>query len=263
MSCAAFIENPDVIEAVKQAIETFWHDGLVIAGDPAKQITAHWDTASHARILILDLSYAKDPVAFITSVSAKIPHDQIVIYTGTQNDIALFRKITENPLADYLITPITGQDVLNVAAQLSDRKMQLDREGVKKYTGKTIAFVGSHGGVGTSTLAAAVAWSLAEELKKKVLLLDLDMNLGIHSFLFDVRPRFGLQNAMDAPSRIDQGLVDDLCIKKTANLHLICSEANLSSFTLLKEDGLISLLGATEKNYDYIIYDMPRSLVGL
>jgi pilus assembly protein CpaE len=261
MSCLAFIENPDIIAAVNQAIDTFWNDGHLITGDPVKQMASHWDAASQARILIVDLSYTPDPVAFITSVSTKIRYDQIVIYTGTQNDIPLFRKITETPLADYLITPITGQDILNAAAQLSDRKMDLEREARKTYRGKTIAFVGSHGGVGTSMLSAAFAWSLAEELKKKVLLLDLDMNLGIHSFLFDVKPRFGLQNAMDAPSRMDQGLVEDLCIKKTAHLNLICSEANLSSFTLLKEDGLISLLNAVEKHYDYIVYDMPRSLV--
>jgi pilus assembly protein CpaE len=85
--------------------------------------------------------------------------------------------------------------------------------------------------------------------------------LGIQSFLFDVKPRFGLQDAMNAPSRIDQSFVEDLCIKKTEHLHLICSEPSLNSFSLLKEEGLIRLLEAVEKNYDYIIYDMPRSLV--
>ena len=197
----------------------------------------------------------------MASINTKIRYDQIVIYIGTQNDIPLFRKITENPLADYLITPITGQDILNAAAHLSDRKMDLNQKQSKDYRGKIMGFVGSHGGVGTSSLAAAFAWSLAEELKKKVLLIDMDMNLGIQSFLFDVKPRFGLQDAMNAPSRIDQGFVDDLCIKKTPHFHLICSEASLTSFALLKEDGLIRLLEVVEKNYDYIIYDMPRSLV--
>jgi pilus assembly protein CpaE len=210
---------------------------------------------------LIDLSYVADPVTFVTSINSKVRYDQIVIYIGTQNDIPLFRKITENPLADYLITPITGQDILNAAGNLSDRKMDLNQRQGKNYRGKIMGFVGSHGGVGTSSLAAAFAWSLAEELKKKVLLIDMDMNLGVQSFLFDVKPRFGLQDAMDAPSRIDQSFVEDLCIKKTAHFHLICSEASLTSFSLLKEEGLIRLLEAVQKNYDYIIYDMPRSLV--
>ena len=261
MSCLAFIQNPEVIPAVNEAISTFWNNGQLITGDPVKQMATQWGATSQTRVLLVDLSYVSDPVAFVTSINTKVRYDQIVIYIGTQNDIPLFRKITENPLADYLITPITGKDILNAAAHLSDRKMDLDQKQGKDFRGKIIGFVGSHGGVGTSSLAAAFAWSLAEELKKKVLLIDMDMNLGIQSFLFDVKPRFGLQDAMNAPSRIDQGFVEDLCIKKTANLHLICSEASLTSFALLREEGLIRLLEAVEKNYDYIIYDMPRSLV--
>jgi pilus assembly protein CpaE len=261
MSCLAFIQNPDIVPAVNEAISTFWNDGQLITGDPVKQIASQWGAVSQTRILLVDLSYVPDPVAFVTSINTKVRYDQIVIYIGTQNDIPLFRKITENPLADYLITPITGKDILNAAAHLSDRKMDLNQRQGKEYRGKIMGFVGSHGGVGTSSLAAAFAWSLAEELKKKVLLIDMDMNLGVQSFLFDVKPRFGLQDAMNAPSRIDQSFVDDLCIKKTSHLHLICSEASLMSFALLKEEGLIRLLEAVEKNYDYIIYDMPRSLV--
>ncbi len=261
MTCLAFIQNPEVIPAVNTAISTFWNDGQLVPGDPVKQMGSQWGAVSQARILLVDLSYVADPVIFVNSINTKLRYDQIIIYIGTQNDIPLFRKITENPLADYLVTPITGQDILDAAAQLSERKMDLDQKQKKTYRGKVMGFVGSHGGVGTSTLAAAFAWSLAEELKKKVLLIDMDMNLGIQSFLFDVKPRFGLQDIMDSPSRIEAGFIDDLCIKKTANLHLICSEPSLTSFALLKEDGLIRLLEFLEKNYDYIIYDMPRSLV--
>jgi pilus assembly protein CpaE len=261
MTCLAFIQNPELTPAINEAIVNFWNDGQLVTGDPVKQIAQNWGAASQARVLLIDLSYVVDPVTFVTSINSKVRYDQIVIYIGTQNDIPLFRKITENPLADYLITPITGQDILNAAGNLSDRKMDLNQRQGKHYRGKIMGFVGSHGGVGTSSLAAAFAWSLAEELKKKVLLIDMDMNLGVQSFLFDVKPRFGLQDAMDAPSRIDQSFVEDLCIKKTAHFHLICSEASLTSFSLLKEEGLIRLLEAVQKNYDYIIYDMPRSLV--
>ncbi len=261
MTCLAFIQNPDIAPAVNAAIATFWNDGQLVMGDPVKQMAGQWGVVSQARILLVDLSYVHDPVAFVASIHTKVHYNQIIIYIGTQNDIPLFRKITENPLSDYLIAPITGQDILNAAAHLSDRKMDLDQKQKKNYRGKIMGFVGSHGGVGTSSVAAAVAWSLAEELHKKVLLIDMDMNLGIQAFLFDVKPRFGLQDVMDAPSRIDAGFVEDLCIKKTPHLHLICSEASLSSFSLLKEEGLIRLLEIVEKNYDYIIYDMPRSLV--
>ena len=261
MSCVAFIQNPEISATVKKVIDTFWHDGQLMIGDPIEQIAQNPNALSSANILLIDLSYLKESVQFVSIVNDKLRYGQIVIYLGTQNDISLFRKITENQLADYLIAPITSNDIINTAARLSDRKMDLEREDKKNYGGKTIAFVGSHGGVGTSTLVASFAWSLAEELHKKVLLIDLDMNLGIHSFLFDVKPRFGLQSAMDSPSRIDQGLIDDLCVKKTQHLHLICNEASMSSYSMLREDGLIALLNIISKQYDYIIYDMPRSLV--
>ena len=80
MTCLAFIQNPDIAPAVNAAIATFWNDGQLVMGDPVKQMAGQWGVVSQARILLVDLSYVPDPVAFVGSINTKVRYDQIIIY---------------------------------------------------------------------------------------------------------------------------------------------------------------------------------------
>ena len=58
--------------------------------------------------------------------------------------------------------------------------------------GQVIAFIGSRGGVGTTTAAVSFAWLLAEEHKESTALVDLDLHFGTVALKLDTDPGNGL-----------------------------------------------------------------------
>jgi pilus assembly protein CpaE len=86
--------------------------------------------------------------------------DTKVIIIGATNDITLYRELIRRGVSEYLVPPMTP---LNLIKTISD--LFLDPEA--PFVGKSLAFIGAKGGVGSSTVAHNVSWQLTEALRQK------------------------------------------------------------------------------------------------
>jgi pilus assembly protein CpaE len=94
-----------------------------------------------------------------------------VIVIGGVNDVALYRELVRRGISDYLIAPV---QVLDIVRSVSGLFCAPDAKSV----GRTIAVVGAKGGVGASTIAHNIAWSIARDLGLKSVVTDLDLSFG-------------------------------------------------------------------------------------
>ena len=77
-----------------------------------------------------------------------------VIVVGTINDVTLYRELTRRGVSDYLIAPVGTLDIVRSVCGLFSAPEA-------KPVGRIIAVVGAKGGVGASTVAHNIAWSIA------------------------------------------------------------------------------------------------------
>ena len=87
------------------------------------------------------------------------------IVIGPDNDVNLYRKLIDMGVSDYLVRPLETEQIAEIVA-----KTLIEKLGVSGS--RLIAFIGSKGGVGTSTLAQVAAWCTAENLDQKTLFMD-------------------------------------------------------------------------------------------
>ena len=87
------------------------------------------------------------------------------IIVGPVNDVYLYRELIQMGISDYLVKPIMPDVLKEVVA-----KALISQLGVSDS--RLIAFTGSKGGVGTSSIAAISALILSEKLGNKTVLLD-------------------------------------------------------------------------------------------
>src|SRR6202012_5264573 len=83
--------------------------------------------------------------------------------------------------------------------------------------GQVIAFLGSRGGVGTTTAAVSCAWVFAEDRKERCALVDLDLHYGTVALKLDSDPGNGLCEALEQPSRADSLFIESAVIKVRQN----------------------------------------------
>ncbi len=123
---------------------------------------------------------------------------------------------------------------------------------------------GLAGGAGASTFAVNLAWELANVEKKdnpKVCLVDLDFQFGSASTYLDLDRR---ENVYEMLSDIET--MDDDAFKATVQqfndcLDVLTAPNDMLPLDLLGPEEIEKLVRTAQRNYDYVVIDMPSTLV--
>lgn len=129
-----------------------------------------------------------------------------------------------------------------------------------------ITFANHKGGVGKTTTVANIGYALADEWKKKILLVDMDpqANLTTHFGYYD-RPEASVYEVLRSSATLQQAVLN-----LTPNLHLVPStldltnvEAELQGVTgreFILREAIDAMLQNSKERYDAILIDTPPSL---
>ena len=143
-----------------------------------------------------------------------------VVVLGKLNDIVLYRQLMARGVSEYLVAPFGVVDFIQAISQL------FSVPGAKPL-GRVIAVVGAKGGVGASTVAHNLAWSLASVTEMATIIADLDLAFGTAGLDYNQDPPQGVAEAVFAPDRVDAVLVERLLSKCGEKLSLLAAPATL------------------------------------
>ena len=156
--------------------------------------------------------------------------------------------------SDYLVKPVSRE-----ALAIGSRKARSSTGGGPGGgLGQVVAFIGSRGGVGTTTTAVACAWMLAEKHKESTVLLDLDLHFGTVALNLDTDPGSGLCEALEQPSRIDALFVDRATIKVSDTLRILAAEAAVAETLMIDAGAIDVLLYELRRKFAWVVIDLPR-----
>jgi pilus assembly protein CpaE len=141
-----------------------------------------------------------------------------VLVVGRVNDVELYRELMRRGVSEYLVAPLNPLHLIEV---ISGLYLSPDAAPI----GRVVSFVGARGGAGSSTLSHNVGWCIAERMKINTTIVDLDMPFGTMGLDFNEEPSQGVADALSAPERLDDVLLDRLLIKATEHLSLLASPA--------------------------------------
>ncbi|MBO9474393.1 AAA family ATPase [Shimia sp. R10_1] len=160
----------------------------------------------------------------------------------------------------------TAIEKLRAVSQLSEAKQtphvtlsanQESREGV------LIAVHGLAGGTGATTLATNLGWELAsiKNNAPSVCLIDLDLQFGTMSTYLDLpRPDSVFELITDTES-MDSDSFGQALQTYEDTLHVLTAPADIIPLDLVGPADIERVLEMARKHYDYVIVDMPSTLV--
>ena len=220
-------------------------------GGAAAAVEAYRSAPTPNVILIETQGARTKPLEYLDQLAEVCDEGTRVIVIGHVNDVGLYRQFIQRGVSDYLIAPV---DPLDLIASISDL---FSAPGVKPV-GRTVAVCGVRGGVGASTIAHNLAWTIARSQKLQTVIADLDIAFGTASLNFNQDPPQGIAEAVFAPERLDSALVERLLSKCSEHLSLLSVPATLDRTIDLSEpafDGLIEHLRAA---VPCIVLDVPH-----
>src|SRR5229473_2497229 len=206
------------------------------------------------RVLILDLSESASPIAELSAARSVGGSDLKLLALGTVNDVGLFRDLLAAGASDYFVKPLSREAL----ALGLEKHASSAGGGPGSGLGQIIAFVGSRGGVGTTTTAVACAWLLSDKNKENTALVDLDLHFGTVALNLDADPGTGLSEALEQPSRIDALFVDRAMVKASDTLRILASEAAVGETLMIDAGAIDVLLYELRRKFTWIVIDLPR-----
>ena len=177
--------------------------------------------------------------------------DTKVIIVGASNDIGLYRELMKRGVSEYLVPPMTPMHVIRTISELF-----LDPE--QPFAGKTIAFIGAKGGVGSSTVAHNCAWAMTEGLQSDAVLVDLDLSFGTAGLDFNQDPAQTLGDALAEPDRLDDALLDRLLVRCTDRLSLFSAPATLDKEWDFNPQAYEMVLEKVRRQAPFVALDLPH-----
>jgi pilus assembly protein CpaE len=208
------------------------------------------------RLLIVDIHDVEDPTTRIQELANVCDPGTGVIVVGETNDIRLYRGLKAAGVVEYYFKPL----VRSLVALTCHRILIGNTEQTISQTGKLIFVMSIRGGAGGTMITALIAWYLAEIQKRRVGLIDLDLQYGDSALQLDVAPSHALKQAMDHPERVDELFLERGVIRVGNRLGLMASLEPLDDIVAPDEGAVLSLLEHMLDHYRYVFVDIPATL---
>jgi pilus assembly protein CpaE len=206
-------------------------------------------------IVVIDLSASEDPIADLTRLSEVCDEGTRVLVLGNLNDVNLYRSLMAVGVEDYLVKPLT-QEALTAALTRASKGPQTDGSGSK--IGRVISVIGARGGVGATSVAVNTAWIIANEQRRRVALVDLDLFFGTCGLALDLDLGRGFREALENPSRIDGLFIERAMMRQGDNLYILSSEEALDYVIKFDPTAVELLIDHLRRDFEYVVVDLPR-----
>ncbi|MEN8236911.1 MAG: hypothetical protein ABFQ95_05150 [Pseudomonadota bacterium] len=249
-------ESKNIIQSIalqRLGLETEAH-----LGDSGQAID-HLKSNRTPKIILVDISGVALPASEMQKLAEVCEPGVEVIAIGDRNEVGIFRSLMELGVGDYIAKPLNAELLVkSIERLLEDESTQVKTTHGFAHLGKGVTFIGARGGVGTSTILANCAATMATKHSKRVSIVDFDRQLGVQSRLFDLKPSSGLRELFESPDRLDPVFIDRSMTKYNDHLYILSTEEGLNENYTSSSKVNVSLLKILKNQFHYSFLDLPR-----
>lgn len=213
-------------------------------------------------IIIMTLGAGDNDVLSLTErITLNRPRSQVILL-AEYLDVELMQNAMEAGARNVIQFPDSSKEfagyIKKVHQQETARRESLSGTQNLSWLSQVITIFGAKGGLGKTTLATNLAVKLAEK-RKKVALIDLDLQFGdVHIFL-DIEPTDTISELVQEYTAPNIDLVRSYMAVHCSGVHVLCAPKSPEYAELISPEKVKSILSLLRTYYDYVIIDTPPS----
>ncbi len=202
------------------------------------------------QVLIVDLDDDVEQAIHVIENIGRHEAAMTVMAASSRNDSALMRRSMQAGARDFLVEPFLPETVGEAFARTCSRGT-----GQKKALGKALVFVPSKGGVGVTTIALNFALALTKESGARVVVVDMDFQLGEIAPGLGMTTTFSVVDALASAARLDREFLATLLIRHDSGLAVLGSPESYDFFHLADDKSVRKLMRILREEFDYVVVD--------
>ena len=201
-------------------------------------------------VVIVDLDTdVEQAVGVIESICRTNAAITVMAYSSV-NDATLMRRSMQAGAREFLVEPVIPETVAEAVARTSSRQAAHE-----KAPAKMLVFVPSKGGVGVTTIATNFALALTKESGAKVVVVDLDFQLGEIALGLGLTSTFSVVDALLNVARLDRDFLLSLLLTHSTGLSVLSSPEDYNFFHSPADEGAGKMFRILRAEFDYVVVD--------
>lgn len=212
---------------------------------------AHFAGQESPNLLILDSTLRRaELLASLDRLAGAVDSECKIIVLGALNDIGLLRELAARGVSEYIVPPFSAEDLVRAVCRLYAQNDQ----------SRVIAVVGARGGVGASTVAHNLAWSIAERQNACAALIELDCAFG--GGIFNIgRPEEekAVADLLSTPEAISDDTLSRVAVQHTKHLQSLRAPATLERMFELAPYTVEKLIHHARRANPFVVLDVPHA----
>ncbi len=226
------------------------------------RIAALGDTldVANATVVVIDLDAGNgEEMAAFTRLMARVRAWPPVVAVTQSFDENVARTLLQMRVSDFLVKPVAAIDLVRACARVS----QNHAGSAEPTEAQIYTFLPAVGGAGVTTLAVQTAMLMLNSggprVKPSTCLLDLNFQNGAVADYLDLEPRLNLAEIEPRPDRLDRQLLEVMLSYHASGLAVVAAPNRPAEMRSFDPDVVTRLLDLVSTNFDYVVFDMPRT----
>jgi len=199
-------------------------------------------------------------LTLLKNVSERMPRLTSVVASNDAS-VSMIRTVLEAGAADFLSLPLNPQELNKALIKLSQTALK-GPSARGQAVGNIITVCGARGGLGATTLAVNLAFSLTTLTRADVALVDLDLQRGDVAAFLNLTPLNSIATIAEA-----KGPVDDIFLAGTLTRHprgvfVLPAPTQAEEADAVGHDHVELTLQLLRTQFPHTVVDTPRTLTG-
>jgi pilus assembly protein CpaE len=211
-----------------------------------------------ATVAVIDLDASRaDEMEALERLMGRIGAWPPVVAVTQGFDETVARALVQMRVADFLVKPVSPVELVRTCARVAKGQQTTEAVESQIYT-----FLPAVGGAGVTTLAVQSAMLLlnsGQRGKSSTCLVDLDFQHGACADYLDLEPRLNLGEIEGRPERLDRQLLEVMLSHHPSGLAVVAAPNRPAEMRSFDPDVVTRLLDMVSSNFDYVVFDMPRT----
>jgi pilus assembly protein CpaE len=244
-------DAPEHRAAVRSALESLTELPLEVAESEPQPGTASEDGGPPADVIMVVFDRHEDALfGYLQAQAALVPRP-ILFALLTNRSAGLMKRVLRAGADELLFLPLDAGDVTRALLKISEARWRADRHD----GGLVCSFASVVGGVGVTSIVANLGLALRYEMKKRVALVDLDLQSGGLSAFLGLEPEVSILPLTRLERKLDSIQLESALTKHSSGVYVLAAPKRIEEGELVSDVTVATVLDLMRQLFDFVIVD--------
>ena len=219
---------------------------------------------AHPDIVLMDINMpVMDGIRATEEISLSVPESTVIIMS-VQGEQEYIKKAMSAGARDFLNKPFTGDELARTILKTYEiesrrREHSSITRSYEEIKSTVITVFSTKGGVGKTTIASNLAVGIARSTKKKVALVDLDLQFGDFAIMLNVSVKNTISDLIKEINQLDKDLMDDYLVTHFSGVRVLPAPIKPEYAEYITSSHMERIVNLLKEHYHYVIIDTSAS----